>query len=107
MGLLFQIKCFCLVLSFPQSERWLSGLKQWFAKPPKLQKGFRGFESLSLRHILPVWVDRLNLNSERLEERQLFLFVFRRGKATGAFVADLVHECIHRPREHFFGGIGA
>ncbi len=23
---------------------------QWFAKPPNLVKGFRGFESLSLRH---------------------------------------------------------
>lgn len=31
-------------------ERWLSGLKRRFAKPVK-EQSFRGFESLSLRHL--------------------------------------------------------
>jgi hypothetical protein len=33
------------------AERWLSGLKQWFAKPPYAVKAYRGFESPPLRQL--------------------------------------------------------
>jgi hypothetical protein len=37
---------------YPQSERWLSGLKRRIANPLYAYQAYRGFESPSLRHSL-------------------------------------------------------
>ncbi len=73
---------FCLLLFksryfryFLPVERWLSGLKQWFAKPPYAVKVYRGFESPPLRHFNPLFcsssLDGLHYNAASRGGRSL------------------------------------